>query len=314
MKLLSRRTRFDKNQLILQAMALAGVLWYIIFHYVPMYGLIISFLEYDFIKGILGSPFVGFKYFIELFTDPEIPGILYNTLAIAILKLFLCFPVTIIFAILVNEISSKWLKKFVQTVSYFPYFISWIIVSMIAIYWFSPEFGLVNNILTGLHIVDKPITPLTDSGAFYWLAVFTQMWKETGWSAIIFIAAISGIDPTIYEASIVDGTSKLQRIIYITIPSIFGTIILMFLMNLGNLFSGGAGTFEQAMFLGNNLNRNTSTVLSLYTLRVGIQLGRFSYATAVGFVNSVVSLALLLFCNNLCKKLFNRSLYVAEGD
>ena len=185
---------------------------------------------------------------------------------------------------------------------------------MIAIYWFSPEFGFVNNVLLSLHIISEPITPLTDSGSFYWLAVFTQMWKETGWSAIIFLAAIAGIDPTVYEAAIVDGASKLQRIIHITLPGITGTIILMFLMNLGNLFSGGAGTFEQAMFLGNPMNLDKSTVLSLYTLKTGIQLGRFSYATAVGFMNSVVSLALLLICNSLCKKLFNRSLYVTEGD
>lgn len=313
-KLRRNKLKFNSSQIILQAMALAGVLWYVVFCYVPMYGLTMSFQNFNFMRGILGSPFVGLKYFMELVTDPSIPSILANTLSIAVLKLLLCFPVTILFAVLLNEISSRSFKRLVQTASYFPYFISWIIVSMVAIYFFSPEYGFVNNILMSLHLVDKPITPLTDSGTAYWLFVFTQMWKDTGWSAIIFIAAISGIDPQIYEAAVVDGASKLQRIRYITLPSISGTIIFMLLMNLGNLFSGGSGTFDQSMFLGNAMNSDKSMVLSYYTLRMGIQMGRYSFGAAVGLLNGIVSLGMLIISNSLCKRFFGRGLYSSEGE
>lgn len=308
------KRRLDSNQIILQAMALIGVLWYVIFCYVPMGGLITAFQDFDFVKGVMRSPFVGWKYFIELVTDPSVPGILANTLSIAVLKLLLCFPATILFSVFLNEITSRRFKRLVQTVSYFPYFISWIIVSMISIYFFSPEYGFVNNILMSLHLINQPITPMTSPGSFYWLCVFTQMWKETGWSAIIFIAAIAGIDPQIYEAAVVDGATKFQKIRYITLPGISGTIIFMFLMNLGSLFSGGAGTFEQSMFLGNPLNYDKSMVLSYYTLKMGIQMGKYSFGTAVGLLNGVVSLGLLLICNSFCKRFFGRGLYATEGD
>ena len=303
----------NTNQIILQIMALSGIAWFILFCYAPMYGLTLAFKEYSFKKGILGSPFAGLVYFKELFEDPEIAGVVTNTVAIGVLKLLICFPMPILFAMLLNELSSDRLKKLVQTASYFPHFISWIIISLIITYWFSPEFGIVNKVLLELRIVEQPITPLTDPGSFYGLAVISEMWKEMGWSAIIYIAAIAGIDTTLYEAATVDGATKVQRIIHITLPGISGAIILMFLMSFASLFSGGSGTFEQSYFLGNPMNYDKSMVLSYYTMKTGIMLGRFSYATAVGLLNSVVSLVLLLISNGTCKKLFNRSLYF-EGE
>jgi putative aldouronate transport system permease protein len=297
------------NQIILQCIALGGLAWYLLFYYVPYYGLTIAFKDYKFNKGILGSPWVGLKYFRELLTDISLPIVIRNTVCISLLKILICFPAAILFALLLNEIPRPGFKKVIQTISYFPHFISWIIISLIAVYMFSPEYGMVNHLLMGLGLISQPLTILTDAGSFYWLAVFSELWKETGWSSILFIAAISGIDPTLYEAAVVDGASRWDKILHITLPSITGTITLVFLLNFSNIFAGVGGIFEQSMFLGNPLNYDRSIVLGYYTLKTGIALGRFSYATAVGFVNGVVSLILLLSSNAICHKFFGRGLY-----
>lgn len=307
------RRFFCKDQLLIQSMVLPGIAWYILFCYVPMYGVILGFKDYSARKGIMGSPWVGLKHFEALFADPDIPSILFNTVAIGFLKLLICFPVAILFALLLNEIRSNRFKRFVQTVSYFPYFISWVVVAMIVDYWLNPRSGILNYMMLSLGLIEKPIALLSQADAFYGIAVISQMWKDTGWSAIIFLAAISGIDPAIYEAAIIDGANKVQRIVYVTIPCISGTIILMFMLNFSGVFSGGPGTFDQSYFLGNPLNYDRSYVLSYYVMKMGLMQGRFSYATAVGLLNSLVSFIILMGSNGLCKRATGRSLYM-EGD
>lgn len=312
----ARKTRkwlWNKEQWISQSMVIPGFLWYVLFCYVPMYGIVLGFKNYSARKGIMGSPWVGLTHFQELISDPDIPNILLNTVAIGFLKLLICFPIAILFALLINEIRSNKFKRFVQTVSYFPYFISWIIVAMIAQFWLNPRTGVLNHLLLSLGLIQEPTALLAQANAFWGIAVVTQVWKETGWSAIIFLAAIAGIDPAIYEAAIIDGASKTQRILHVTLPSIMGTIILMFLLNFAGVFSGGTGTFDQSYFLGNPRNYDRSYVLSYYVMKTGLQQGRFSYATAVGFLNAIVSFVILMASNAVCKKATGRSLYM-EGD
>ena len=307
------RKFFSKDQLLVQSMVIPGFLWYILFCYVPMYGIILGFKNYSARRGILGSPWVGLEHFRALFADPDIFNIILNTVAIGALKLIICFPLAILFALLLNEIRSKKFKRVVQTISYFPYFISWIIVTMVAQYMFNSRNGVVNHLLLSLGLIHQPTIIMADANAFWWLAVGTSAWKETGWSAIIFLAAIAGIDESIYEAAIIDGATKVQRICYITLPCIAGTIILMFLLNFAGVFSGGSGTFDQSYFMGNERNYDRSYVLSYYVLKQGIMQGRFSFGTAVGFLNSVVSFLILMGSNLICKKATGRSLYM-EGD
>lgn len=307
-----RRFRFDTNQAILQVMALLGITWFLVFIFTPYYGLTLAFREYDFARGFFGSPWIGFQYFKEIFTDPEIPNAFINTLAISVLKLLICFPAPIILALLLNELPGKRFKSLVQTVSYFPHFISWVIISLIAIYWLSPDIGIINKALMSLHLVGAPITPLTDAGSYWIVAVISEVWKETGWGAIIYIAAITGIDETLYEAASVDGISKIGKIIYITIPGISGTILILLLLNIGSLLSNA--NFDQSYFMGNAMNYDRSNILDTYVLKVGVSLGRFSYATAVGLLKSLISLVLLLGSNIACRKLFGRTLYMEEED
>ena len=310
--IINRKKKWNSSQMTLQAMAIAGMIWYLIFHYIPMVGLIFAFKEIDF-RDLLAGQWVGLKYFKELFSDPEILGVIKNTFSIAILKLIFFFPVPLIFAVMLNEITNVRFKKFVQTVSYFPHFISWVILSLVLIYWFSPEIGIVNKIGLELNLLKEPIMPLANPDSFYALAVISEMWKETGWSAIIYIAAIAGIDQSLYEAATVDGATKLQKIFHITLPCIKGAFVILLLQNIGMLVSGGAGTFEQSFFLGNPMNYEKSMIVNYYTMKVGISMGRFSYATAVGLLNSTVSLTLLLSANALTKKMFGHNLFM-EGD
>jgi len=309
----SARRRIDSNQIILQIMALGGLAWYIIFYYLPYYGLTIAFREFKLVNNIFDAEWIGFKYFRELLPDRELYRAVVNTVSISVGKILICFTSAVLFALLLNEVPRLRFKKFVQTVTYFPHFISWIIVSLMIDYFFSTEFGMVNHLLMGLGLINKPITILIDPNAFYGLAVFTELWKSTGWSAIIFLAAIAGIDPTLYEVAVVDGASRWQKMFYITLPSIMGAVILVFLLNVSGIFSGVGGIFEQSMFLGNALNHNRSNTLGVYTMKTGISLGRFSYATAVGLVNGTVSLTILLISNGLAKKFFGRGLYTG-GD
>lgn len=309
------RRFFNREQLAGQAFVFPGILWYVIFCYVPMYGIVLAFKDYSSVKGILGSDWINpwYQHFVDLFADPDIFQIIFNTVAIGSLKLLFCFPMALLFALLVNEVRNRRFKKFVQTVSFYPYFVSWVVLVLIVQLILEPRNGLLNTALKELGLIERPLTILSDANAFYGLAVFSTLWKETGWSAIIFISAMTNVDDSLHEAAMIDGASKLQRILNVTIPAIQGTIILMFLLNFSGIFSGGSGTFDQSFLLGTPRNFDRSYVLSYYVMKTGISQGHYDFATAVGLLNSTVSMVLLLGSNFVCKRATGQGLFTRGG-
>jgi putative aldouronate transport system permease protein len=298
--------RTFRKQLPLQMFVLSGILYLIIFSFIPMFGIIMAFKKYDIAMGISGiftSEWVGLKYFKEFVTDYQFPTLMKNTIGISVLKLIFTFPVPIIFAIMLNDIKCLPFKKIVQTCSYLPHFISWVIIAGIASQFFSSN-GIINNVLMGLGLIQQPISFLSEAKYYWGLAVGLDVWKEMGWWTIVFLAAIVGVSQDMYEAARIDGAGRLQRTWYITLPSIKPTIVVVLILALGNLFGGGlsGSNFEQSYLLGNTMNSSASTILQSYVFDVGLALGRYSYATAVGLIQSLVSLILVFLSNYLSKK------------
>jgi len=279
----------------LQVIALAGAAWLILFSYVPLPGIYIAFSDYKVTNGVFAGAFVGLKHFSEFLTDKNLPNVLINTLAISGLNLSIGFVVPIIFALLLNELKNLRYKRVVQTISYLPHFLSWVVLGGFLISWTS-EYGLINQILFQLKLIKTPTYLLSDENSFWAVALISQLWKETGWNAILFIAAIAGVNPELYESATLDGANRFQKARYITLPGILPTIAILFILQSAYILSSN---FDQIYVLRNTLNANRSTVLDIYTYRIGIQLGRFSYSTAVGLTKSVVSLILLLITNKV---------------
>lgn len=303
-----------RSQAILQAFAIIGVLYLLVFCYIPMVGIIITFKDYHLASGLPGfftSKWVGFKWFVEFFNDLNFWPIIRNTVCISILKLIFTFPIPILFALTLNEISNQKGKKLVQTVSYMPHFISWVVVSGLLFSFLNEQNGLINQILTITGIIDNPVAFLAEPNYFWGLLVISDIWKEMGWWTILFLAAIAGIDPVLYEAAIVDGAGRWQRIVRITLPSIKGTVIVILILSLGNLFGGGLGgsNFEQCYLLGNSVNINVSEILQTYSLKIGLAQGRYSFAAAIGLLQSVISLLLVYVSNSLAKRLSGTGLF-----
>lgn len=298
-----------RQQKSLQVILLLGLLYLVIFAYVPMVGIIVSFKEYKLTTGLAGfftSKWVGLKWFAEFFASPMCFKVVRNTLVLSLLKLLIAFPAPILFALMLNEVRSSKFKRVVQTASYLPHFISWIIVSGLCFTMFSSVNGLVNELLLNWGWIDSPMTVLTDGKQYWGLAIGTEVWKEMGWNAIIFIAAIAGIDASLYEAAQIDGASRLQRIIHVTLPGIKGTIVIMFILALGGLVNGN---LDQAMMLGNTVNRDYSEIINTYVLTVGLRQFRFDYAAAVGLMQSVISVVLVFSTNTLSRKITGAALY-----
>jgi putative aldouronate transport system permease protein len=293
------------SQRYLQVMALLGIVWMIIFNYIPMYGIIIAFKEFNIVKPISAAPWVGMKYFQEILQDENLRYVIYNTIGMSLLKLIIGFPLPIAFAILLNEIRSTFYKKTIQTISYLPHFLSWVILGGILATWLS-DVGIVNKLLLALHIIDTPITYLAEPSYFWTVIIASDIWKELGWSAIIYLAAISSISPEMYEAATIDGAGRFQKIFNITIPSIKGTISILFILAVSGILNSN---FDQIFVLANQLNESRSTVIDLYVYQVGIRQGRYSYATAVGLIKAVIALLLLLGSNYITKKLNDTSLF-----
>lgn len=301
------------KQRYLQLFVLAGIAYILIFNYIPMMGLIIGFKDYKITSGLQGmitSEWVGLKYFKEFFTDYKFPELLKNTLTLSVLKLIFSFPIPILFAILLNEVQSKKTKKFIQTISYLPYFVSWVIVSGL-LRILASDTGVINNILMALNLTSQPLELLTSPKYFTTVAVLAAIWKDTGWWAIVFLAAITGIDPTLYEAAEVDGATRVQRIRFITLPSIAGTVTVVLIMALGNLLGGGlsGSNFEQCYLLGNQGNMEVSDIIQTYVMRIGLSNGRYSFATAVGMFQSVISVTLVFLSNFISKKVSGNGLF-----
>lgn len=304
----NKRKRLIKkllSQKELQIMALLGVIWMIIFNYIPMYGITIAFKKFNIIKPISAAPWVGLQYFKEFFADENFWLVVKNTIGLSFLKLIISFPLPIIFALLLNELTSIRFKKFVQTVSYLPHFLSWVILGGIMMTWLS-DVGIINDVLIKLNLIKEPITYLGEPKYFWSIAIISDIWKELGWSAIIYLAAIAGVDPEMYEAATIDGAGRFRKMLNITLPCIKGTIAILFILAVSGLLNSN---FDQIMVLGNQLNASTSEVIDIYVYRMGIRSGRYSYATAVGLFKSVIAFILLFTANKVTKKLNDTSLF-----
>lgn len=284
---------------------LPAVIWYLIFCYIPMYGITLGFKEYRFDTGIWGSPWVGFRYLFQFFNFYDFWKLIGNTLKISSLKLIFCFPAPILLALMLNELKNGKFKKIIQTVSYLPFFVSWVIVVNLFSKLLSPNNGPVNDLLVSLFGM-KPLYFLGEPDLFYPLVVLTDMWKGVGYGSIIFLAALTGIDQQLYEAAEIDGCGKWKLMLHISLPGLVPTIGIMFILSIGGLMRAG---FEQIYLMQTPGTLDVSEILDTYVVKAGIKSGMFSYATVVGLFQSVVSLLLVIITNKISKKVTEVSLW-----
>lgn len=289
------------NQLYL--LFIPAVVYFIMFHYIPMAGTVIAFKDYNPIKGLLGSPWAGLKYFRQAFTDYYFWRVLRNTVILSLMRIFLAFPVPIILALLLNEIRHLGFKRSVQTVIYLPHFVSWVIMGAIILNFLSLK-GVINNVIELLG--GERIYFMSKPEYFRPIVVITAIIKEAGWGTILYIAAITGINPEIYDSALVDGATRFQRMIYITLPGISNTIVMLFILQFGGLL---AESFDQIYMLSNSLVMETADVIPTYVYRTGILNGRYSYTTTVGLFQSLVGLGLIIGSDRLFKKLNTEGLF-----
>lgn len=281
-----------------------GVLYYLVFHYAPMYGIIIAFKDFNIYKGIMGSQWVGLEHFERLFKSSEFYTILRNSLVINVYKLVFGFPAPIIMALLLNEVRNVFFKRTIQTVIYLPHFISWVVVSGLVVSFLSPSSGVVNLILKNMGF--EPIFFLAKKEYFRGILVASGIWKEMGWGTVVYLAALTGVDPQLYEAARVDGASRWKQTLHITLPGISTTIVVLLLLRLGNILDNG---FEQVFMLYNPAVYEVGDVFETYVYRMGLVDARFDFSTAVGLFKSVIGATLLLSTNYLSKKITDKGLY-----
>lgn len=287
-----------KKQWFLMVCSVIIVAYGILFYYVPVLGWIMAFENYKPKTGIFGSDFIWFKKFIFLFSDDTFFLVLRNTLGMGVLNLVTTFLAAIAFAILLNEVKSTLGKKSVQTISYLPHFLSWIIVTGILHDALSNS-GIVNELLITFHIIEEPINFFAHKVFFWPIVAFSNVWKETGWNAIIYLAAITSIDPCLYEAASIDGAGRFNKMWYITLPSLRPTIMILLLMNVGNVLNAG---FEVQYLLGNGLIQSVSKTIDIYVLEWGVGEADYSLGTAAGIFKSAVSIVLIFLANYLAKR------------
>ncbi len=303
-----------REEKYLQVMALLGILWMLIFNYIPMYGILIAFKKNFFIttplfsKKFFTTPWAdhgGFQHFLNFFKDEEFFNVMANTLGISLLKLVFNFTLPIVFALLLNEVRNIRFKKAVQTITYMPHFLSWVVLGGILTTWLG-EGGLFNDLLIKMGVLKEGISFLAYPKYFWAITVLSDLWKELGWSAIIYLAAISGIDQEMYEAAKVDGASRWKQIWTITLPSIAPTVTIMFILAVGGLLNTN---FDQILVLNNPLNAPRSNVLDIYVYQTAMRGMRYSYASAIGLFKSVIAFILLFIANQVTKKLNDTSLF-----
>ncbi|MEN6314117.1 MAG: ABC transporter permease subunit [Clostridiaceae bacterium] len=293
-----------KNSRILLLMLLPAVIYYILFQYKPMWGVLIAFKQYSIYKGFEASPWVGLRYFISFFSSPDSFVVIKNTLLLSFYMLVWEFPIPIMFALMLNEVGNLKAKKFVQTVSYMPHFISTVVVCSMLTMFLNPSTGVINNLLDSLGY--ERIYFLSKDYYFRTIYIASGIWKETGFNSIIYLAAIAGIDLQLYESAKIDGANKWRQIIHITIPCIAPTIVILFILNMGQLMNVG---FDKAFLLQMPATYSTSDVISTYVYRSGIKQGNFSYGTAIGLFNSIINIVFLLVSNTLAKHAGETSLW-----
>jgi len=288
----------------LYLLLLPAVLYALIFLYAPMGGVLIAFKDYSPTKGIFGSPWVGLKYFLKFFNAYNFKQIFSNTLSLSVYNLVAQFPIPILFALLLNQMRQRRFKKLVQTVSYAPHFISMVVLVGMLNVFLSPSTGVVNAIIKSFG--GEAVYFLGKADLFRPVYVWSGVWQDTGRSAIIYIAALASIEQELHEAAMVDGANKLQRTIYIDIPGIMPTAVIMLILNLGRIMSVG---FEKAYLMQNTLNIANSEIISTYVYKVGLLNAQFSLSTAIGLFNSVISCALVVFVNFIARRYSDTSLW-----
>jgi len=294
-KISSRRRRKRSEYRILLLMLVPGLLYFLVFHYLPIYGVAIAFKDFKITQGILGSEWAGFDYFRQAFEDERFYVVLRNTLLISLYKLAFGFPAPILFALLLNEVTRARFKKFVQTVSYMPYFISWVVLGGIVISFFSMD-GPVNWALKLLG--QEPVLMLGDDRYFRGVLVVTDVFQSFGWGSIIYFAAISGIDHQLYEAAVIDGAGRLKRAVYITIPMLAPVIVIMLILRMSHILDAG---FDQIFNLYNPNVYDVADIIDTYVYRKGLTEMQYSYSTAIGLFKSAVALVLVVATNYIAK-------------
>jgi putative aldouronate transport system permease protein len=280
------------------------VMFFLIFKYVPIINAVLAFKDYNVIKGIWGSPWVGFKNFKLFFDNPVSMNLIKNTLLISLYQLAAGFPIPILLALGLNEARSTRFKRMVQMVTYAPYFISTVVMVSIIMLFLSPRLGMVNTLMNAVGI--ESINFLGITSLFRSVYVWSDIWQTAGYSAVIYLAALAGVDPSLYEAAKVDGASRIQKIISIDIPGLMPAAIIILILSVGNIMAIG---FEKIYLLQNPLNLGTSEIISTYVYKIGLLNANYSFATAVGLFNSVINLVLLVLVNAAARKISNNSLW-----
>lgn len=293
-------------QKFLYLMVIPCLIWFIIFNYIPMAGIVIAFKDYTFAKGIWGSPWSGLDYFKQFVTGYHFKIILLNTLAISLLKLIFAFPAPIVLALLLNEVRKQMFKRSIQTLSYLPHFVSWVIVLGIWGRMLSVDEGIVNRFLLHLGIVHEPLNFMLTSKYMWPIAIITEVWKNIGFNSIIFLAALSSINPELYEAAGIDGAGRFSKLVHISLPGIRPTIAILFILAVGGIFTAN---FEQLYILGLPPVLDKTEVIDTYIYRYGLQNLQYSVGAAAGLLRSFVALILVLLTNRIVKMLGEDGLY-----
>ncbi|TVY12028.1 sugar ABC transporter permease [Paenibacillus cremeus] len=281
-----------------------GVLYFILFKYAPMWGILIAFQDYSPFTGFWGSPWIGFEHFTTFFNEPQFGQLFANTLILAVYNIVFFFPLPIIIALLLNEVRKEVFKRTVQSLIYIPHFISWVVVVGLAYILFTTEGGIVNEIITSYG--GEKINLLLNKDWFRTMIMGEMMWKETGWGTILFLAALAGVDTQLYEAARIDGAGRWKQLIHVTLPAIRGTIVVLLILRLGHFLDVG---FEQIFLMLNPMNREVGEVFETYVYERGIQQGDFSYSTAVNLFKSIIGITLVVCANFFAKKVGEEGIY-----
>lgn len=282
------------------------IAYFVIFKYKPMVGVQIAFRNYKFSKGIWNSKWIGLEHFERFFSSSQSLDIILNTFILSLLSLLFCFPLPIILALIINELRSNHAKKVLETITYAPHFISTIVVIGMLTAMCSPSTGIIHHLLVSVGILQGGEYLMASSQYFRLMYIISDIWKDCGWNAIIFISALAAIDPTLYEAATVDGASRFKQLIHVTFPGILPTVIIMLILESGKVLNVG---FEKAYAMQTDLNLSVSEVISTYTYKIGLERFEYDYATAIGLFNSVVSFTLLIIINSLSKRVSQTSLW-----
>lgn len=294
-----------REQLVLQSMIWPALTVLLVFAYIPMYGVVIAFKDFNIAQGIGASPWVGLKHFKAFFIDPNLWNVIRNTLVLNVLGTLICFPAPIILSVLINEMRMGKFKKISQTVSYLPHFLSWVIFAGLILEMLRPN-GILSDVCMKLGLFDKPTNFMAHGSWFYMIFVMASLVKGLGYGSIIYVAALTGVDEEIYEAAKVDGCSRFQKIWNIALPSIRGTIAIMLILQIASILNTG---IEQIFMFQNVMNLQFSETLDTYVYKVGIAQGRMSYSAAVGLLKSLVSVILLVIANHTSKKITDKGLF-----